>query len=118
MIREMTRGKKKVKTKMINYQQDSKIINHRSSRGVSFKTEQIIKILKHNINLMKVKMIKCTRKSRTKTRRINNCSCRIIPMQIKKLNPLKAFFRTRAKTPTISKLEIIRFPLKLTLLLG
>ena len=116
--KKMIGGKKKVKTKIINYQQDSKIINHRSKTGASLKIEETIKIFKHNMNLIKVKTIKSTRISRTKTSRINNCNCRIMAMPIKKLDPFKAFFRARAKTPPISKLEISRLPLKLTPLLG
>ena len=38
-------------------------------------------------------------------------------MSIKKIKTFEAFFRARTKATPISKLEIGRFPLKLTLLL-
>ena len=63
----MIRRKKRVKTKMINCQQECKIMERRSSSKVSLKKKEINKIFKHNMNLIKTKTIKSMRISRTKT---------------------------------------------------
>ena len=116
--KKLIRRKKRVKTKMINCQQECKILERRSSFKVSLKTEEINKIFKHNMNLIKTKTIKSMRISRTKTWR-KNSRWMMITMSIKKIEAFEAFFRTRAKATTTSNLEISnRFPLKLTLLFG